>query len=101
MLHRHRNFGIVKHPGTGATNLTTAHTEEDIYQADPLPESKFARLVPKKEVSTAQDILASKGFISVAWHGKCDADKVSIGTYDVPAGQSGMFGLVFDNTFSK
>ncbi len=33
------------------------------------------------------------------WHGKCEADKVSIGTYDVTKG--GMFGLVFDNTFSK
>lgn len=33
------------------------------------------------------------------WYGKCEADKVSIGTYDVKSG--GMFGLVFDNTFSK
>lgn len=33
--------------------------------------------------------------------GKCEADKVSIGTFEVQQGQSGMYGLVFDNTFSK
>lgn len=35
------------------------------------------------------------------WHGKCEADKVSMGTFDIPPGQGGMFGLIFDNTFSK
>lgn len=35
------------------------------------------------------------------WIGKCEADKVSIGTYDVAEEKGGMFGLVFDNTFSK
>ncbi len=35
------------------------------------------------------------------WCGKCEADKVFMGTFDVPPGQGGMFGLVFDNTFSK
>jgi hypothetical protein len=43
--------------------------------------------------------LAKKGFIPVKWYGKYEADKVSIGTYDVKSG--GMFGLIFDNTFSK
>jgi oxysterol-binding protein-related protein 3/6/7 len=40
----------------------------------------------------------------VAWTGKCDADKVSMGKYDVVASEAsgdGMYGLVFDNTFSK
>jgi hypothetical protein len=45
--------------------------------------------------------LANKGFIAVKWYGKCEADKVSMGTYDVPPAQGGMYGLVFDNTFSK
>jgi hypothetical protein len=38
---------------------------------------------------------------SVAWTGKCEADKVTMGKYDVVEGEGGMYGLVFDNTFSK
>lgn len=41
------------------------------------------------------------GLKCVAWAGKCEGDKVSMGKYDVPAGEGGMYGLVFDNTFSK
>ncbi len=101
------NFGIVKHPGSGATNLTS-QTEELLPAAwdTPLPagngdtttETKTGRFL-RKDAITAQDQLAKKGFIPVKWYGKCEADKVSIGTYDVTKG--GMFGLVFDNTFSK
>lgn len=54
----------------------------------------------KKEI-TAQELLKNKGFIPIKWVGKCEADKVSIGTFDIRAGQGGMYGLVFDNTFSK
>lgn len=35
------------------------------------------------------------------WYGKCDANRVSIGTYDVPLNEGGMYALVFDNTFAK
>ena len=95
-----RNFAIVKHPGTGATTFSSqtegtatpdTHTEGG---ADPKT-GLFAR----RDVSTAQDQLGKKGFIPIKWYGKCEADKVSVGTYDVTSG--GMFGLVFDNTFSK
>jgi hypothetical protein len=55
----------------------------------------------RNEASTAQEQLKAKGFISIQWHGKCEADKVSMGTYAVPGGQGGMYGLIFDNTFSK
>ena len=96
-----RNFALVKHPGTGATNLTSQ--PDDLgggleQHTDASAESK-AGLFSKRDVSTAQDQLAKKGFIPIKWHGKCEADKVSVGTYDVT--QGGMFGLVFDNTFSK
>lgn len=37
----------------------------------------------------------------MAWIGKCEADKVSTGKYDVPEGDGGTYGLVFDNTFSR
>lgn len=33
--------------------------------------------------------------------GRCEADKVFQGTYDVPTNEGGNYALVFDNTFSK
>ena len=51
--------------------------------------------------STAQEQLKAKGFILVNWYGKCEADKVAMDTYAVLKGNGGMYGLVFDNTFSK
>lgn len=53
------------------------------------------------DASTAQEQLKAKGFLPIKWYGKCDADKVFAGTYAVTAGQGGMYGLVFDNTFSR
>ncbi|KAH9900310.1 Oxysterol-binding protein-domain-containing protein [Xylariomycetidae sp. FL2044] len=97
------NFGIVKHPGSGATNLTSSPDDPNtsIEQADgSANNAKFGRFA-KKDASTALEQLASKGFHPMKWHGKCEADKVSMGTYDVQKGQGGMFGLIFDNTFSK
>lgn len=55
----------------------------------------------RNDLSTAEEQLKAKGFILVEWYGKCEADKVTIGTYAVNPGNGGMFGLVFDNTFSK
>ncbi|KAF7544410.1 hypothetical protein G7Z17_g9968 [Cylindrodendrum hubeiense] len=96
------NFGIVKHPGSGATTLAASTGDSLDAGTDETrgtSEGKSSRF-SKKEV-TAQDLLKSKGFIPIKWAGKCEADKVSIGTYEVLQGQSGMYGLVFDNTFSK
>ncbi|KAK7416489.1 Oxysterol-binding protein 3 [Neonectria punicea] len=94
------NFGIVKHPGSGATTLAASTGDyldaEDTRGVSDGKSSRFS----KKEIS-AQDLLKNKGFIPIKWTGKCEADKVSMGTYEVPLGQSGMYGLVFDNTFSK
>jgi hypothetical protein len=45
--------------------------------------------------------LSAIGLKQVQWQGKCEADQVSVGTYSVPTGEGGMYGLVFDNTFSK
>lgn len=96
-----RNFGIVKHPGSGATGLSSAVDDfhSNTSQTQGVAEGKASRFA-KRDV-TAQDLLSSKGFISIKWFGKCEADKVSMGAYDVPGGQTGMYGLVFDNTFSK
>ncbi|KAK6076782.1 oxysterol binding protein [Seiridium cupressi] len=106
------NFGIVKHPGSGATNLTSTNNSdelnksvEDLEASGNIGVNKDVKSgrggFSKRDSSTAQDQLSSKGFILMKWHGKCEADKVSMGTYDVLSGQGGMFGLIFDNTFSK
>ncbi|KAK1468807.1 oxysterol-binding protein [Colletotrichum melonis] len=99
---RGSNFGIVKHPGAGAAGLITNQNDDaaapgSFTSGVAEPKKPFAR----RDSSTAEEQLANKGFIPIKWHGKCDADKVSTGTWDVPKGQGGMFGLVFDNTFSK
>ncbi|EQK98132.1 gold [Ophiocordyceps sinensis CO18] len=94
------NFGVVKHPGSGATSLlSSAGDDTDAAQTQSLADSKSLR--NSKKEATAQDMLAGKGFVPILWQGKCEADKVSLGTYDVQLGNSGMYGLVFDNTFSK
>ncbi|KAI1481107.1 Oxysterol-binding protein-domain-containing protein [Daldinia eschscholtzii] len=96
------NFGIVKHPGHGTTTQppTLDGTNNDYEHVDGSGNHGKSRFA-KKDSSTAQEQLASKGFIPVKWYGKCEADKVSMGTYDVLKGHGGMFGLIFDNTFSK
>lgn len=95
-----RNFGIVKHPGSGSTNLTVNQLEESD-ALDGTSEGGKKGVFAKKDSSTAQEQLIKKGFMVIAWHGKCEADKVSMGTWDVDHGTGGMFGLIFDNTFSK
>ncbi|TGJ82245.1 hypothetical protein E0Z10_g6524 [Xylaria hypoxylon] len=104
LTRRRTNVGIVKHPGSGATKFHSVPGDLDssLEQLDGSEGSGVkSNLFAKKDASTAREQLASKGFILVKWHGKCEADKVSMGTHDVAASQGGMFGLIFDNTFSK
>jgi oxysterol-binding protein-related protein 3/6/7 len=105
-----RNFGIVKHPGVGSSATATPKlpslSPEDIHSShehETGSESGKTRRPSstRNESGTAQELLKSKGFIPIQWHGKCEADKVSLGTYAVLPGHGGMYGLVFDNTFSK
>lgn len=96
-----RNFGIVKHPGSGSTTLTANQLEEEADGLDGTSESSRKGVFAKKDSSTAQEQLKKKGFILISWHGKCEADKVSMGTWDVERSHGGMYGLIFDNTFSK
>jgi hypothetical protein len=37
----------------------------------------------------------------VCWIGRCEADKIAHGTYEVPPNEGGNYALVLDNTFSK
>nr|POE56331.1 oxysterol-binding protein like c23h4.01c [Quercus suber] len=103
------NFGIFKHPGSknGLTPILPTSQEPDeptsTQITDGLPTGKRGRQgsVGKHEASTAVEKLQSIGLKCVAWNGKCEADKVSMGIFDVVQGEGGMYGLVFDNTFSK
>ncbi|KUJ15600.1 uncharacterized protein LY89DRAFT_587110 [Mollisia scopiformis] len=98
------NFGIFKHPGTsnaGAPAFEDAAVS--LLQLDPSSTSqrRASGTNSLNDASTAQDQLRAKGFLPIMWYGKCEADKVSMGTFPVVAGQGGMYGLVFDNTFSR
>ncbi len=106
------NFGIVKHPGTGSAASSTLQiphpqgrhdSDGSIYHEQSEGHILRSRRVSsaRNDASTAEERLKAKGFIIIQWYGKCDADKVTIGTYDVQRGCGGMYGLVFDNTFSK
>ncbi|RDW91317.1 putative oxysterol-binding protein 1 [Coleophoma crateriformis] len=102
------NFGVFKHPGTNnsSTSKLPASTPDDTSSSTHLDaeqdqtRSRRSSSV-RNDASTAQEQLRAKGFLYVQWYGKCEADKVAMGTYAVAAGQGGMYGLVFDNTFSK
>lgn len=109
------DFGIFKHPGTknGLAPPLPTHETLDQPQASgagpgaadgPATEGKRAHRGSVSRHGASQALvekLQGIGLRSVAWTGKCEADKVSMGRYDVMKGEGGMYGLVFDNTFSK
>jgi hypothetical protein len=99
------NFGIFKHPGTRNGTTPSLPAQDHVDEAS-VPPTPAVEGVPKQRRDTVQgsqivEKLQSIGMKSVAWTGKCEADKVSMGQYDVQKGESGTYGLVFDNTFSK
>ena len=51
--------------------------------------------------SSVIEKLTAIGLKPIRWVGKCEADKIAQGTYDVPRNEGGNYALVFDNTFSK
>jgi hypothetical protein len=105
------NFGIFKHPGT-KNGLAPGMPTSSSATLEPPPSAhsndehlndgrKRRGSVAKHEASTVMEKLHNIGLRCVEWVGNCEADKVRVGTYDVAPGQGGMYGLVFDNTFSK
>jgi hypothetical protein len=99
------NFGIFKHPGTRNGITPNLPTQDHVDEAS-VPPTPAVEDVPRPRRESVQgsqivEKLQSIGMKSVAWTGKCEADKVSMGRYDVQQGESGTYGLVFDNTFSK
>ncbi|KAF8458141.1 Oxysterol-binding protein-domain-containing protein [Terfezia claveryi] len=93
------NFGIFKHPGQDVqTNLQSARP--DASQRPTSSRGPKSATEQSKYDGDCIEKLHGAGLLDVYWHGKCDAEKVTTGTYQV-TGQGGMFALVFDNTFSK
>ncbi|KAH9864135.1 hypothetical protein J1614_010069 [Plenodomus biglobosus] len=102
------NFGIFKHPGTATgapPHLPSSATFEAGPPSTPALEPPTSRSrgasTSRNDRTVVFEKLSAIGLRQVHWHGKCEADMVSMGTYDVPTGDGGMYGLVFDNTFSK
>ncbi|KAI6248328.1 Oxysterol-binding [Erysiphe necator] len=97
------NFGIIKHPGNLGTDFNINLSVEDTSSTsllEPDIDKSSRSSSTRNDTSTAQEKLKAKGFIIVQWYGKCEADKVFMGTHAV-VGYEGMYGLVLDNTFSK
>ena len=95
-------FGIFKHPGHVAGN-TSGQTSNIALFPPPSPNLAVFEEDSKTEhaPSTVIDKLRSIGLKQVAWIGRCEPDKVTQGTYEIPHGEAGNYALVFDNTFSK
>ena len=98
------NFAIFKHPGAGLA--PTPSLQSSTFELPPTPgirpedapqESHSSR----NASSTAIEKLQSSGLKLIIWHGTCEANKVSSGTYAVPTDEGGTYALVFDNTFAK
>lgn len=101
------NFGIFKHPG--GTTATPIVPPQATFEATGPPTPALdvpstrgrGQSTSRNDKTFVFEKLSAIGLKQVQWSGKCEADKVSLGTYDVPEGGGGMYGLVFDNTFSK
>jgi len=93
------NFGIFKHPGQ-STQLSSNLPTSDSHITDSnenLPATSGSR----NQHSSVIEKLNGIGLKTIKWIGKCEANTISQGTYDVPTNEGGNYALVFDNTFSK
>ncbi|KAF4769147.1 hypothetical protein N7455_008482 [Penicillium solitum] len=96
------NFGIFKHPGQSSTLSThiPASDSQSTDSTENLP-ATAATAGARQQQSAIIEKLTGIGLKTIKWTGKCEADKITQGTYDVPFSEGGNYALVFDNTFSK
>lgn len=92
------NFGIFKHPGHSAVLSSEAHSNDS---NENLPSSSVTAARHNASQSSVTEKLTAIGLKHIRWVGKCEADRIAQGTYDVPRNEGGNYALVFDNTFSK
>ena len=99
------NFGIFKHPGQLHASSSSAALSAPAPPAEvnnvESGESTAGPGALRQPPSIVIDKLRSIGLKPIRWIGKCEADRISQGTYDVPPQEGGNYALVFDNTFSK
>ena len=98
------NFGIFKHPSSG--NTLAPKLPLSTFEPPPTPglrpqDASQDALASRNASSAAAEKLKSIGLKPISWYGTCEPNKVSMGTYDVPMNEGGMYALVFDNTFAK
>ncbi|KAH8688768.1 putative oxysterol binding protein [Talaromyces proteolyticus] len=88
------NFGIFKRieqpAASGSSTTVAASVSQSLEDSSDAPPA-----------SAVIEKLKGAGLKQIQWVGKCEADKISQGTYDVSAHEGGNYALVFDNTFSK
>jgi len=90
------NFGLFRHPGSNSSSAasinspSTARSEES--SASTVRDKRSSRA--GNDQSHAIDKIHAAGLLDVYWHGKCEAEKVTTGTYQVK-GLGGMFALVY------
>ncbi|KAI4182787.1 MAG: hypothetical protein L6R41_005769 [Letrouitia leprolyta] len=97
-------FGIFKHPGGGIA--PTPKLPSSTFEGPPTPglhpaDAAQDPIQQPNGSSAAVEKLKSIGLQPISWHGACEANRVTAGQYDVPQDEAGMYGLVFDNTYSK
>ncbi|KAI9735808.1 MAG: hypothetical protein M1834_001273 [Cirrosporium novae-zelandiae] len=90
------DFGLFKHPGHHGNNLPTVGNPSAFLPTPPTAETTL-----RNGSGTVPEKLKSIGLQEITWVGKCEAHRVTVGTYNVPPNEGGMYALVFDNTFSK
>ncbi|KAJ5124685.1 uncharacterized protein N7515_008510 [Penicillium bovifimosum] len=95
------NFGIFKHPGQSSalSSHIPASDSQSTDSTENLPAT--ANAGARQQQSAAIEKLTAIGLKTIKWIGKCEADRITQGTYDVSASEGGNYALVFDNTFSK
>ncbi|MCJ1400842.1 hypothetical protein MMC11_004050 [Xylographa trunciseda] len=98
------NFGIFKHPGSGAA--PTPRLPSTTYDAPPTPglqpvDTTLETPQPQAASLAVIEKLKGIGLKLIDWHGTCEANQVTSGEYNVPDSEGGMYALVFDNTFAK
>ncbi|CAG8161075.1 unnamed protein product [Penicillium olsonii] len=96
------NFGIFKHPGQSPTlsSQIPASDSQSTDSSENLPATALTAGA-RQQQSAVIEKLTGIGLKTIKWTGKCEADKITQGTYDVPLNEGGNYALVFDNTFSK
>ncbi|EFR02683.1 oxysterol-binding protein 2 [Nannizzia gypsea CBS 118893] len=98
------NFGIFKHPGASGLAINSAASTYSQTTGSDINDLSKENNGPAKQADSSLLItekLKGVGLKPIEWIGKCEADKISQGTYDVGSSEGGNYALVFDNTFSK